>query len=56
MTKLLISDIDGTLIRQGKVALDRQKLDNFRKSNTFVLCTGRNYDSFHLGSFKSTSG
>ncbi len=47
MTKLLISDIDGTLIRQGKVALDRQKLENFRKSNTFVLCTGRNYDSFH---------
>ena len=47
MTNLLISDIDGTLIRQGKVALDRQKLENFRKSNTFVLCTGRNYDSFH---------
>lgn len=46
MKKILVSDIDGTLIRQGEVVVDSQKLENFRKSNTFVLCTGRNYDSF----------
>lgn len=47
MKKILISDIDGTLIRNGKVATDRIKLEKFRNSNTFVLCTGRNYDSFN---------
>lgn len=46
MARILISDIDGTLLKNGKIVADKQKIGNFRKSNTFVLCTGRNYTTF----------
>lgn len=49
MTDVLITDIDGTLLQSEKVVVDLNMLQAYRVSNLFVLCTGRNYETF--GSF-----
>lgn len=46
MTDMLISDIDGTLLQDGKIVVDFNMLQVYRESNLFVLCTGRNYETF----------
>lgn len=44
--KIIVSDIDGTLIKDKKIDSDiRCQMNNFRKQNIFILATGRSKES-----------
>ena len=49
MIKLIASDIDGTLVKDGTLAIDREYMDVIRrlldKGIIFVACSGRQYRS-----------
>ena len=48
MKKILVSDLDGTLIQKNDISQsDREKIEKFTKlGNIFVIATGRNYYDF----------
>ena len=49
MIKLIASDIDGTLVKDGTLAIDREYMEVIRrlinKGIVFVACSGRQYRS-----------
>ena len=47
MSKILVSDLDGTIYIQNKVSLsDEKAICKFSKTNCFILATGRNFRTF----------
>ena len=49
MIKLIVSDIDGTLVKDGTLDINPEYMDVIKKTDgkghTFVACSGRQYSS-----------